>query len=76
MAVLNACADSGPSNAAASQGSLNLDFSKPEDNLTAWVKLASSLEDGVETAGFFGGIQYADTGPQDVIQPLFRIQGF
>ena len=56
--------------------SLNLDFSKAEDNLTAWVKLASSLEDGVETCGFFGGIQYADFGPQEVIQPLFRIQGF
>jgi hypothetical protein len=56
--------------------SLNLDFSKAEDNLTAWVKLASSLEDGVETCGFFGGTQYADFGPQEVIQPLFRIQGF
>ena len=32
--------------------SLNLDFNKAEDNLTAWVKLASSLEDGVETCGF------------------------
>jgi hypothetical protein len=73
---LNACADRSSQSAPPSAGSLNLDFSKPEDNLTAWVKLASSLEDGVETCGFFGGIQYADTGPQDVIQPLFRIQGF
>lgn len=58
------------------KNSLNLDFSKAEDNLTAWVKLASSLEDGVETCGFFTGTQYADVGPQEVIQPLFRIQGF
>ena len=56
--------------------SLNLDFSKPDDNLTAWVKLVSSLEDGVETCGFFGGTQYAVIGTQEVIQPLFRIQGF
>lgn len=55
---------------------LNLDFTKPEDNLTAWVKLASSLEDGKETCGFFSGTQYAVIGKQEVIQPLFRIQGF
>lgn len=67
-----------PASAAPESGgkSLNLDFSKTEDNLTAWVKLASSLEDGVETCGFFTGTQYADIGPQEVIQPLFRIQGF
>jgi len=56
--------------------SLNLDFSKAEDNLTAWVKLASSLEDGVETCGYFAGTQYAVVGTQEVITPLFRIQGF
>lgn len=71
-AALPACAtpEPGPGK------SLNLDFSQPEDNLTAWVKLASSLEDGVETCGYFTGTQYADVGPQEVIQPLFRIQGF
>ena len=61
---------------AQAKNSLNLDFRKPEDNLTAWVKLASSLEDGVETCGYFTGTQHADIGPQEVIQPLFRIQGF
>ena len=77
-AALSACAPSpAPTRQSAVPAkSLNLDFSKPEDNLTAWVKLASSLEDGVETCGFFGGTQYADFGPQEVIQPLFRIQGF
>ena len=62
--------------AAFAANSLNLDFNKPDDNLTAWVKLVSSLEDGVETCGFFGGTQYAVVGTQEVIQPLFRIQGF
>jgi hypothetical protein len=78
VAALSACSP-GPAptrQSTAPAKSLNLDFSKAEDNLTAWVKLASSLEDGVETCGFFGGIQYADLGPQEVIQPLFRIQGF
>jgi len=56
--------------------SLNLDFRKPEDNLTAWVKLVSSLEDGVETCGYFAGTQYSVIGTQEVIKPLFRIQGF
>jgi hypothetical protein len=56
--------------------SLNLDFSKADDNLTAWVKLVSSLEDGVETCGFFSGTHYAVIGAQEVIKPLFRIQGF
>lgn len=71
-AAMSACAEPKPGPAK----SLNLDFSRPEDNLTAWVKLASSLEDGVETCGFFTGTQYADVGPQEVIKPLFRIQGF
>jgi hypothetical protein len=74
IAGLGACSPPAPTEQPAP--SLNLDFSKAEDNLTAWVKLVSSLEDGAETTGFFGGIQYADTGPQNVIQPLFRIQGF
>jgi hypothetical protein len=56
--------------------SLNLDFSKAEDNLTAWVKLVSSLEDGKETCGFFSGVHYAIVGREEVIKPLFRIQGF
>ena len=62
--------------ATAASPSLNLDFSKAEDNLTAWVKLASSLKDGVETCGYFVGTQYAVIGTQEVITPLFRIQGF
>ena len=61
---------------AATTKSLNLDFRKPEDNLTAWVKLVGSLESGVESCGYFTGVQYADVGPQEVIKPLFRIQGF
>jgi hypothetical protein len=70
------CAPRPAGPAAAAGKSLNLDFRKPEDNLTAWVKLASSLEDGVETCGHFTGTQYAVIGTQEVIVPLFRIQGF
>ena len=62
--------------ASATRKSLNLDFTRPEDNLTAWIKLVSSLEGGTETCGFFSGTQYGNTDPQEVIQPLFRIQGF
>ncbi|MGI9308248.1 MAG: DUF1838 family protein [Gammaproteobacteria bacterium] len=77
LAGLNACSQgSQPAQSAAPAPSLNLDFSKPDDNLTAWVKLVSSLEDGKETCGFFSGIQYADLNPQETIVPLFRIQGF
>ena len=73
VSALSGCA---PAGKPAIGPSLNLDFTKPEDNLTAWVKLASSLEDGRETCGFFSGTQYAVIGQQEVIQPLFRIQGF
>jgi hypothetical protein len=73
-ALVGACGQTSQPDAA--RKSLNLDFSKPEDNLTAWVKLVSSLEDGVETCGFFSGTQYSVIGTQEVIQPLFRIQGF
>jgi len=76
LATLAGCSQPAPSATEQQRASLGLDFSKPEDNLTAWVKLVSSLEDGVETCGYFGGIQYADFGPQEVIKPLFRIQGF
>lgn len=62
--------------AGAHAGGLDLDFRKPEDNLTAWVKLSSSLEDGKETCGYFAGTQYAVIGTQEVIKPLFRIKGF
>ena len=61
-----------PAEAGTPRKSLNLDFSKPDDNLTAWVKLVSSLEDGVETCGYFAGTQYSVIGTQEVIQPLFR----
>ncbi len=57
------------------RASLKLDFTKPEDNLTAWVKLVGHLK-GKETCGFFSGTQYGNSDPQEVIQPLFRIQGF
>ena len=73
-AALGGCATN-PS-AESGETSLGLDFTKPDDNLTAWVKLVSSLEDGVETCGYFAGTQYADLGPQEVIVPLFRIKGF
>lgn len=74
--ALVACAPADRPAAAGSRRSLDLDFTQPEDNLTAWVKLISSLEGGTETCGFFTGIQYADLHPQEVIQPLFRIAGF
>ncbi|MGI9292304.1 MAG: DUF1838 family protein [Gammaproteobacteria bacterium] len=67
------CADAGNEKP---RQSLNLDFSNPEDNLTAWVKLVSSLKDGVETCGYFAGTQYSVIGAQEVIKPLFRIAGF
>lgn len=58
------------------QESLNLDFSRPEDNLLAWIKLASSLEDGVETCGYYKGKIIATTGNDVVNTPLFGYEGF
>ncbi len=56
--------------------SLNLDFTKPEDNLTAWVKLASSLEDGKETCGYYKGTIVAVMGNDAKNIPLFGYEGF
>jgi hypothetical protein len=81
LGALGAAAFAAPAVAATSpagapaKGSLNLDFKKPEDNLTAWVKLVGSLE-GKETCGYFSGTQYANTDAQEVIKPLFRFAGF
>jgi hypothetical protein len=72
-AVLAASATTG---ASSRKESLNLNFARPEDNLTAWVKLVASLQSGTESCGYFTGVQYADVGPQEVIRPLFRVQGF
>jgi len=73
-AGLTGVASAAPTQSA--RDSLNLNFSDAEDNLTAWVKLVSSLEDGKETCGYFAGTQYAVIGSQEVIKPLFRIAGF
>ena len=52
-AGLTGAASAAPAQSA--RESLNLNFSDAEDNLTAWVKLVSSLEDGKETCGYFSG---------------------
>jgi hypothetical protein len=72
-AVLAASATTGTTS---QKKSLNLNFAKPEDNLTAWVKLVGNLKDGEESCGYYSGVQYGDVGPQEVIKPLFRVQGF
>jgi len=58
------------------QHSLGLDFTKPEDNLYAWVKMASSLEDGKETCGYYKGtiVAVLDNDTKNV--PLFGYEGF
>ena len=54
---------------------LEFDFSKPEDNLTAWVKLVGSL-DGKETCGYYKGDVVAVTAPDQKNTPLFGYEGF
>ena len=56
--------------------SLNLDFTKPEDNLRAWIKMVSSLEDGKETCGYFKGTVYSVIGQDNANTPLFGYEGF
>lgn len=54
---------------------LTFDFSKPEDNLTAWVKLVGSL-DGAETCGYYKGDVVAVTSPDQKNIPIFGYEGF
>ncbi len=68
----------GPAEAAAATpgGALTYDFSKPEDNLRAWVKLVASLDNGKETCGYYKGDVIAVTGPDQKNLPLFGYEGF
>jgi len=54
---------------------LRFDFTKPEDNLKAWVKLVAAL-DGRETCGYYKGDVVAVTGPDQKNLPLFGYEGF
>ncbi|MBL8644532.1 MAG: DUF1838 family protein [Rhodospirillaceae bacterium] len=58
------------------KGKLKLDFTKPEDNLTAWVKLAASLDSGSETCGYYKGEVALVTSPDQKNIPLFGYEGF
>ena len=62
--------------AMAEKKTLDLDFKNPNDNLTAWVKLASSLEDGKETCGHYKGTIIAVMGNDQKNIPLFGYEGF
>lgn len=69
----SAAAASGP---ALASDAIRYDFSKPEDNLRAWVKLVASLESGRETCGYYKGDVVAVTGPDQKNLPLFGYEGF
>ena len=66
----------GHAGAHAGQEILKFDFKDPNDNLTAWVKLASSLEDGKETCGHYKGQIIAVMGNDEKNIPLFGYEGF
>jgi hypothetical protein len=55
---------------------LVFDFKKPEDNLTAWIKLNASLESGAETCSYYSGQVIAATDPEKANVPLFGYEGF
>lgn len=52
------------------------DFTKPEDNLQAWIKLVASLESGKESCGYYKGEVVAVTAPNEKNLPLFGYEGF
>ncbi len=51
-------------------------FSKAEDNLTAWVKLTGSLESGKETCGYYKGEMAVVTSPEQKNIPILGYEGF
>lgn len=71
VAASAAAADSAPP-----AGSLNLDFSKPEDNLYAFVKMIAGLESGKEHCGYYKGTIVASLGKDEKNIPLFGYEGF
>lgn len=50
------------------------DFSDPKDNLTAYVKLTSSL-DGEPVVGWYSGMLFGVMN-DDILKPLARLEGF
>ena len=62
--------------AAGAAEAIKFDFTKPEDNLRAWVKLVASLDSGTQTCGYYKGDVIAVTGPEQKNLPLFGYEGF
>lgn len=52
-----------------------IDFDDPTVNLETYMKMVSSLDPTVETAGWFGGTIYAVIGDQQKVQPLIGVEG-
>lgn len=64
-----------PASAATGRPALAFDFTRPEDNLTAWVRLVASLESGAESCSYYKGEVAAVTAPDTKNVPLFGYEG-
>ena len=56
------------------RGRETYDFTKPADNLRAYMKMSGSLEDGAETMMAYEGLTFGVTSGTD-LRPLYRMYG-
>jgi hypothetical protein len=48
----------------------------PQDNLRAYVRMTKSIDPQDVTVGWFGGRVFSVIGDQEIIRPLFDVEGF
>lgn len=48
----------------------------PKDNLEAFIRMTKSLDPSDVTVGWFGGRVFSVIGDQEIIRPLFDVEGF
>ena len=48
----------------------------PADNLRAYIRMTRSLDPQATTVGWFGGRVFSVIGDQEIIRPLFDVEGF
>lgn len=60
--------------AKAAKRKLRFDFDDPHHNVTAFVKLTSSL-DGAPVVGWYSGVLFGVVG-EEILRPLVRLEGF
>lgn len=75
-ALLGACASPSGSGESAAPRREAVDFADPRQSLRSFIKLTGDLDPSKETAGWFGGMIFADTRRDRPLKPIVGVEGF